>query len=198
MSAGVAAAQWLALRLQLIAAVIVFSVALLAVLDTENVLPSSTSRRFVNVGEQPLPPVPSVSVLTAAMWGLPLWERRRQPTRGCGCAELIALSLAYALPISSVLNGLLTASAETEMEMVAVERVLQYSSIRTEASSAGLRGEDSISGQQWSVTPPDYAVHSGAHCDPLMRKLSCGRTRVQPWLLPHSPEALSAPLMTSE
>lgn len=45
-----------------------------------------------------------------------------------GCAELIALSLAYALPISSVLNGLLTASAETEMEMVAVERVLQYTS----------------------------------------------------------------------
>lgn len=59
---GVAAAQWLALRLQLIAAVIVFSVALLAVLDTENVLPSTSNRRFVNVGEQSLPLMPTAKL----------------------------------------------------------------------------------------------------------------------------------------
>ena len=50
-------------------------------------------------------------------------------------AELVALSVAYVLSISSVLNGLLTSSAETEMEMVAVERIIQYSRIQPEAST---------------------------------------------------------------
>ena len=47
---GVAAAQWLALRLQSMAAVVVFVVALLAVLDTENLLPSRSHQRPVRVG----------------------------------------------------------------------------------------------------------------------------------------------------
>ena len=41
-------------------------------------------------------------------------------------AEMIGLSLTYALPIASILNGLLTSSAETEQELVAVERTLRY------------------------------------------------------------------------
>lgn len=65
-SAGVAAAQWLALRLQIIAAVVVFSVALLAVLDTENMLPSTSSSRFVNVGAHPLPAIPLKEMITGA------------------------------------------------------------------------------------------------------------------------------------
>ena len=39
---------------------------------------------------------------------------------------MISLSLTYALPIASMLNGLLTSSAETEQELVAVERTLRY------------------------------------------------------------------------
>jgi len=39
---------------------------------------------------------------------------------------MISLSLTYALPIASILNGLLTSSAETEQELVAVERTLRY------------------------------------------------------------------------
>lgn len=39
---------------------------------------------------------------------------------------LLGLSLAYCLPIVGLLNGLLASSAETEQEMVAVERVQQY------------------------------------------------------------------------
>lgn len=39
---------------------------------------------------------------------------------------LAGLSLAYALPIVNLLNGLLTSSAETEQEMVSVERIQQY------------------------------------------------------------------------
>ena len=42
------------------------------------------------------------------------------------CAEMIGLSLTYALPIASILNSLLTSSAETEQELVAVERTLRY------------------------------------------------------------------------
>ena len=41
-------------------------------------------------------------------------------------AGLVGLSLAYALPITDRLNGLLTVSAETEQEMVAVERLAEY------------------------------------------------------------------------
>ena len=48
--AGVATAQWLALRLQLMTAVIVFLIALLAVLDAEDVLPSAAPGRPVNIG----------------------------------------------------------------------------------------------------------------------------------------------------
>ena len=44
----------------------------------------------------------------------------------------MGLSLSYALPLTGLLNGLLTSSAETEQEMVAVERVLEYSSLQPE------------------------------------------------------------------
>lgn len=39
----------------------------------------------------------------------------------------MGLSLSYALPITGLLSGLLTAAAETEQEMVAVERIAEYS-----------------------------------------------------------------------
>ncbi|KAH7623235.1 hypothetical protein Ndes2526B_g01656 [Nannochloris sp. 'desiccata'] len=41
-------------------------------------------------------------------------------------AGFVGLSLAYALPITGLLNGLLTSGAETEQEMVSVERIGQY------------------------------------------------------------------------
>lgn len=42
---------------------------------------------------------------------------------------LLGLVLAYALPITSMLNGVLTSSAETEQDMVAVERVVEYMTV---------------------------------------------------------------------
>ena len=60
--AGVATAQWLALRLQLMTAVIVFLIALLAVLDAEDVLPSAAPGRPINVGA-----TPSAAIATACM-----------------------------------------------------------------------------------------------------------------------------------
>ncbi len=69
--------QWLALRLQLLAASLVAAVALLAVLDAAGRLP---------------------------------WAA---PAGGAG-AGLVGLSLSYALPITGLLNGLLTSAAETE------------------------------------------------------------------------------------
>jgi len=48
--AGVATAQWLALRLQLMTAAIVFLIALLAVLDAEDVVPSAAPGRPINIG----------------------------------------------------------------------------------------------------------------------------------------------------
>lgn len=48
---------------------------------------------------------------------------------GVSRAGLVGLSLSYALPITGLLNGLLTSTAETEQEMVAVERMLEFSRI---------------------------------------------------------------------
>ena len=45
-------------------------------------------------------------------------------------AGLVGLSLAYALPITDRLNGILTVSAETEQEMVAVERLAEYTRLQ--------------------------------------------------------------------
>jgi len=45
------------------------------------------------------------------------------------------LSLAYALPITDRLNGLLTVSAETEQEMVAVERLAEYTDLPPQPST---------------------------------------------------------------
>jgi ATP-binding cassette subfamily C (CFTR/MRP) protein 10 len=45
---------------------------------------------------------------------------------GAAGAGLVGLSLAYVLPITGLLNGLLVTGAETEQEMVAVERIGQY------------------------------------------------------------------------
>ena len=49
-------------------------------------------------------------------------------------AGLVGLSLAYALPITDRLNGLLTVSAETEQEMVAVERLAEYTQLPAQPS----------------------------------------------------------------
>ena len=50
-------------------------------------------------------------------------------------AGAVGLSLSYALPLTGLLNGLLTSSAETEQEMVAVERVLEYSDVKPQVHS---------------------------------------------------------------
>lgn len=52
-----------------------------------------------------------------------------QEGRSLGGAGLVGLSLSYALPLTGLLNQMLTTSAETEQEMVAVERILEYTKI---------------------------------------------------------------------
>lgn len=49
-------------------------------------------------------------------------------------ASLVGLSLSYALPLTGLLNGLLTSSAESEQEMVSLERIAEY--IGTSGSAA--------------------------------------------------------------
>ncbi|CAI5495598.1 unnamed protein product [Closterium sp. Naga37s-1] len=48
------------------------------------------------------------------------------------CPSWLGLALAYALPIVSLLNGTLTSLADTEKDMVAVERVLEYLDLQHE------------------------------------------------------------------
>lgn len=48
---------------------------------------------------------------------------------------LTGLSLAYALPMVSLLSSLLTSCAEVEQEMVAVERVTQFTHLPASKAS---------------------------------------------------------------
>lgn len=48
-------------------------------------------------------------------------------------AGLVGLGLSYALAITGLLNSALTSWAETEQEMVAVERILDYTGLAPQA-----------------------------------------------------------------
>lgn len=50
---------------------------------------------------------------------------------------LVGLAVSYALSITAMLGGVLSALAETEQELVAVERVNKYSQIEPEVNAAG-------------------------------------------------------------
>jgi len=51
---------------------------------------------------------------------------------------LVGLAISYALSITSILGGVLTAVAETEQELIAVERVNQYLQIESEENNDGV------------------------------------------------------------
>lgn len=57
------------------------------------------------------------------------------PSRRAG-AGLVGLSLSYALAITGLLNSALTSFAETEQEMVSLERILDYSALPPQVSAA--------------------------------------------------------------
>eukprot|EP00798_Chlamydomonas_sp_ICE-L_P015550 gene15550-21643_t len=90
---------------QLLASSLVTAVAVCAVLSHEGYLPGGGSN------------------LSASLVGLSLAYALPLIGGSNLSASLVGLSLAYALPLIGVLDGLLTSSAETEQEMVAVERV---------------------------------------------------------------------------
>jgi ABC-type multidrug transport system fused ATPase/permease subunit len=103
-----AASNWLALRLQLLAAVLLSAVAATAAYAAAVLFSSSSSSSSSSSG-----------------WA---GDRFR--------IDLLGLALAYCLPLVNLLNGLLTSSAETEQDMVAVERVAALlADIRPEAAA---------------------------------------------------------------
>jgi ATP-binding cassette subfamily C (CFTR/MRP) protein 10 len=59
-------------------------------------------------------------------------------------AGLVGLGLSYSTPIIGLLSDLMTSFAETEKEMVSVERVQQYMGVEAEADE----GREQV-GQQW-------------------------------------------------
>jgi hypothetical protein len=60
-------------------------------------------------------------------------------------AGLVGLSLSYALAITGLLNSALTSAAETEQEMVAVERILDYADLPPQARFPSCRMRPSLS-----------------------------------------------------
>ena len=96
--AAAAASAWLSLRLQLLAACLVATVATLA---------AASAAAVAHGGAAPSPLQ----------------------------ASLVGLALAYCLPMVGVLNSLLSSLAETEQEMVSVERIGEYLGTPSEAAN---------------------------------------------------------------
>jgi ATP-binding cassette subfamily C (CFTR/MRP) protein 10 len=119
------AAQWLALRLQLIAAAVAGAAGAAAVVNHEGWF-----------GGRPLSAAPS--------------------NNNAASAGLVGLSLAYALPLTSLLGAALTSGAETEQELVSVERVVEYCGVEGQAGTLaphGGGGEDGGGGPAGAAPP---------------------------------------------
>ena len=160
MSAGIATAQWLGLRLQLIAALLVTLVGVMAVAGNEDILPgfhgagdytaskftrlcfgfyttSKSSTMGVDVWyslfESELATC-SKQCITPRITNCALKPAVTAPGHTTWHAGLLGLSLSYALPITGLLSAVLSSSAETEQEMVSVERI-QVSIVLSNTSS---------------------------------------------------------------
>jgi ABC-type multidrug transport system fused ATPase/permease subunit len=126
-----AASNWLSMRLQLLAAVLLSAVAALAAVV------AATTAASAAAGTAAHSALPSTGPLLS--WNLSYSSSSGGGSSGNGSSsgstdgsswvggqfrvDLLGLALAYCLPIVNLLNGLLTSSAETEQDMVAVERV---------------------------------------------------------------------------
>ncbi|GFR50510.1 hypothetical protein Agub_g12776, partial [Astrephomene gubernaculifera] len=116
-----AASAWLGLRLQLLASLLVAAVAGLAVWQR------SAGAGAGGVGQSSSGHGSSDDADDGSNSGSSNSSSDGNSSSGGDLvASLAGLSLAYALPMVGLLNGLLTSSAETEQEMVAVERLAQY------------------------------------------------------------------------
>ena len=118
---SLAASAWLALRLQLMAALIAGMVAALAVIQL-----NGSGHTPVLVG-------------------------------------LTGLGLSYALPVTSLLNGLLTSGAETEQEAVSIERILVYSNLPPEPNFVSLKPMKLLGSGPLEVVYEDVTLEYGSH-----------------------------------
>jgi ABC-type multidrug transport system fused ATPase/permease subunit len=154
-ASNAAASNWLGARLQLLAAVLLSAVACLAAavaasaaagdsLNTAAVSSSSSGSgsfgcyRLSSTGDQMHRSgdhelLAGSTSSTGSTWFVgstgSTQDEGRFSSSWAGSTfrvNLLGLALAYCLPIVQLLNGLLSSSAETEQEMVAVERVVAY------------------------------------------------------------------------
>ena len=134
--AAAAASAWLSVRLQLLAAALILAVAALA----------------------------------AAAAGAP--SAARGDSGGAGAdadadaalrASLVGLSLAYTLPLVGLLNSLISSAAETEQELVSVERIQEYvEGCPSEATHGAAEEEEMLRGPAAASAAAAAALASSA------------------------------------
>ena len=108
-AAGVVASQWLAVRLQSIAAAAVALVGLLSAAQSAGLLPGPGHHTATNISASVPVHGPALQPCLAGMKAAGCLTRTL-----AACAGLVGLCLTYALPITSLLNGILTSATETE------------------------------------------------------------------------------------
>lgn len=148
---GLAVSQWLAVRLQLVSALVITVLGMLFVAERSMIQfdqPGKHGKKHHNstswaahVLHQGLDLSMLPAELGIPIGGIPVVAGLPEAPRPSGSivpsfwnftvtasmlASLLGLSLSYALPLTGLLNGLLTTSAEVEQEMVSLERVAEY------------------------------------------------------------------------
>lgn len=129
---GLAASQWLGVRLQLLSVGVVSSVALFAVIQHH---------------------IHSVD------------------------PGLVGLAIAYALPITNTLSGLITSFSETEKEMISVERATQYFKLPEEKSYYPPYQPPEELPQNWPVNPSiiffQFSLAYRSGLPPSLKNINC-------------------------
>ncbi|CAI5535805.1 unnamed protein product [Closterium sp. Naga37s-1] len=113
---------------------------------------SSARARVLLKGLSSVPVIRSIitalqSLLSLALSAPRLLFESATTTTAAVSPGLLGLALAYALPIVSLLNGTLTSLADTEKDMVAVERVLEYLDLQHEPDAPPLSPLPGAKGQ---------------------------------------------------
>ncbi|CAI7793458.1 unnamed protein product [Closterium sp. NIES-53] len=113
---------------------------------------SSARARVLLKGLSSVPVIRSIinalqSLLSLALSAPHLLFESATTTTAAVSPGLLGLALAYALPIVSLLNGTLTSLADTEKDMVAVERVLEYLDLQHEQDAPPLSPLPGAKGQ---------------------------------------------------
>ena len=113
--------------------------------------------------------------------------------------SLVGLAIAYALPLTDTLNGLIGSFTDTEKEIVSVERAIEYMDIKTEQHTGQRRDEEAADGEEGSEDDVSIQVDgaAGQQAGAITRVKRLGMNRYEHTTLVPFHRAISTRLLPS-